>query len=143
MLKDILSISQEPGLYKLVSKNAKGVIVENLETQRRMPFYATARISALEDIAIFTEEDDMPLKDVFKAMHDKENGGEAISHKASKNELSAYFEEVVPTYDKERVYASDIKKAIQWYNILCKNNLLDFSEDAESTEEKTEEKKEN
>ncbi|WP_462281371.1 DUF5606 family protein [Salinivirga cyanobacteriivorans] len=128
MLKDILAITGEPGLYKLVSKTPKGVIVENIETGRRMPFYAAAKISALEDIAIFTEDDDLPLKDVFKAISDKENGGPSINHKSSKNELISYFQEVIPDYDEDRVYPNHIKKVINWYNLLQKHDMLDFSE---------------
>lgn len=141
MLKDILAITGESGLYKLVSKNAKGVIVENLETKRRMPYYTAAKISALEDIAIFTESEDVPLRQVFQSIFDKENGGQSISHKSSKEELTNYFETILPSYDKERVYPSDIKKAINWYNILQKNGLTDFSEPEKVEEEKVEENK--
>lgn len=136
MLKDILAITGEPGLYKLVSKNAKGVIVENIETKRKMPFYAAAKISALEDIAIFTETEDVPLRDVFQKIFEKEDGKSAISHKSPKDELTSYFETVLPEYDKDRVYPSDIKKAINWYNILQKNGLTDFSEKEEITDKK-------
>lgn len=140
MLKDILALTGEPGLYKLVSKNAKGVIVENIETKRRLPYYAAAKISALEDIAIFTESEDVPLRQVFKNIFEKENGGQAIAHKSSKEELAKYFEEVLPSYDKDRVYVSDIKKAINWYNILQKNGFTDFSEPLENEEKESEEK---
>ncbi|HKK59844.1 MAG TPA: DUF5606 domain-containing protein [Salinivirga sp.] len=136
MLKDILAITGEPGLYKLVSKTPKGVIVENIETGRRMPFYAAAKISALEDIAIFTEDDDLPLKDVFKAISDKENGGPSINHKSSKNELISYFQEVIPDYDEDRVYPNHIKKVINWYNLLQKHDMLDFSEPESEEEQK-------
>lgn len=129
MLKDILAISGEPGLFKLVSKTSKGIIVEHLETKKRMPTYATAKISALEDIAIFTEDSDVPLKDVYRKINEKENGGPAISHKAKPEELKRYFEEVLPDYDKERVYVSDIKKAVQWYNILHGLDMLNFEEE--------------
>ncbi len=144
MLKDILAISGEPGLFKLVSQAKNGIIVEHLENKKRMPAYATAKISALEDIAIFTEEDEVALHEVFKKIHTRESGGEALSHKSSSNELKAYFQEVLPDFDKERVYVSDIKKVLNWYNILQKLEMLDFSkveekEEKESLEETAEE----
>ncbi len=142
MLKDILAITGEPGLYKLVSKTPKGVIVENIETGKRMPFYAAAKISALEDIAIFTEDDDLPLKDVFKAISNKENGGPSINHKSSKNDLIAYFQEVIPDYDQERVYPNHIKKVINWYNLLQKHEMLDFSEEESKDKEENKDSEE-
>jgi hypothetical protein len=102
----------------------------------------------LEDIAIYTETGDVPLKEVFKAIFDKENGGVAISHKSSGNDLKKYFEEILPEYDQERVYVSDIKKVMLWYNILHEKEMLDFTEvkEDESTsvevQENTEEKSE-
>jgi hypothetical protein len=141
MLKDILSISGYGGLFKFISQGRNGIIVESLEDQRRMNASATAKISALEDIAIFTETEDIPLKDVFKAISEKENGGEAIKHKSSANELKSYFEEVLPDYDRDRVYVSDIKKVIQWYNILHKFDMLNFDEEEKEKEESKEETK--
>lgn len=141
MLKDILSISGYGGLFKFVSQGRTGIIVESLEDKKRMNASATAKISALEDIAIFTDTEDKPLKDVFKAIADKENGGESINHKSSADELKKYFEEILPDYDRDRVYVSDIKKVINWYNILQKYDLLNFDEEEESkAEEATEEK---
>lgn len=138
MLKGILAISGQPGLFKLLAESKNNIIVESLETGKRMPAYSTTKISALEDIAIYTDTDDVPLKDIFKAIYDKENGGKAISHKSSGNELKSYFEEVLPDYDKERVYVSDIKKVILWYTILHEKEMLDFSEEEESGDEKSE-----
>lgn len=144
MLKGILAISGQPGLYKLVAESKNNIIVESLETGKRMPAYSTSKISALEDIAIFTDGEDMPLKEVFKAISDKEDGGQAINHKSSSKELKEYFVEVLPEYDRERVYASDIKKVIMWYNILQKKEMLDFSEEEADgeTEDKSEENNE-
>jgi hypothetical protein len=129
MLKGILAISGQPGLFKMVAESKNNIIVESLETGKRMPAYSTSKISALEDIAIFTDTEDMPLKDVFKAISEKEDGGQAINHKSSSKELKDYFAEVLPEYDRERVYASDIKKVIMWYNILQEKEMLDFSEE--------------
>jgi hypothetical protein len=136
MLKDILSISGQSGLFKMVSSTKNGLIVENIEDKKRMPAYSTSKISALEDIAIFNQEgDDMPLGEVFKSIRTKENGGPAIDHKSENQKLKSYFEEVMPTYDHNRVYASDIKKVIQWYNLLQKCNMLDILDQTEEKEE--------
>ncbi len=129
MLKGILSITGQSGLFKLVAESKNNIIVESIETQKRMPVYSTVKVSALEDIAIYTEEGDKPLKEVFKAIFDIENGGPTVSHKSSNNELKAYFEKVIPDYDKDRVYISDIKKVLMWYNTLQENDMLDFNEE--------------
>ncbi len=136
MLKGILSISGQSGLYKMVAEAKNHIIVESLDTKKRMPVYSTVKVSALEDIAIYTLNEDLPLKEVFKSISDKENGGQTISSKVSGNELKAYFESVVPEYDKDRVYVSDIKKVILWYNTLQEKELLDFSKS--ETESETE-----
>lgn len=139
MLKGILAVSGHQGLFKHIAEAKNNIIVESLDTGKRMPVYASAKVSALEDIAIYTATSDVPLKDVFKAIHEKENGGETLSHKSSANDLKKYFEEVLPDYDKERVYVSDIKKVLLWYNQLHDKELLDFSEEeeAETQEENT------
>ncbi|MDB4584909.1 DUF5606 domain-containing protein [Draconibacterium sp.] len=133
MLKGILAISGQSGLFKLVAESKNNIIVESLDTHKRMPVYSSARVSALEDIAIYTETGDVPLKDIFKLITEKEQGDKALSHKSSGNELKAYFEEVVPDYDKDRVYLSDIKKVLLWYNTLQEKEMLDFSETEEET----------
>lgn len=143
MLKGILSISGQSGLFKLVAESKSNIIVESLENSKRMPVHSTSKVSALEDIAIYTENGDVPLKEIFKAISDKENGAAAISPKVSSNELKAYFEEVVPEYDRDRVYISDIKKVLLWYNILQEKELLDFSElEENNTEHKENDAKE-
>lgn len=134
MLKGILAISGQPGLFKLVAEAKNRIIVESLLTGKRMPASATAKISSLEDIAVYTKNSDMPLKDVLKKISDHESGGMAISAKSTDNELKKYFEVIVPDYDKDRVYISDIKKIILWYNILHEHELLDFSEVDENKE---------
>uniref|UniRef100_UPI003216D362 DUF5606 family protein n=1 Tax=uncultured Draconibacterium sp. TaxID=1573823 RepID=UPI003216D362 len=136
MLKGILAISGQSGLFKMVAESKNSIIVESLDTQKRIPVYSSAKVSALEDIAIYTNEGDVPLKDIFKSISDKEEGGAAISPKSSGNELKAYFEEVVPEFDKDRVYVSDIKKVLLWYNTLQEKDMLDFSEPEEDTDEK-------
>jgi hypothetical protein len=135
MLKGILAISGQSGLFKLVAESKNNIIVESIETKKRQPVYSTAKVSALEDIAIYTYEGDRPLKEIFKAISDEEDGGAAISHKVSGSELKAYFEGVVPDYDQDRVYVSDIKKVLMWYNTLQENDLLNFSEEEEGQDE--------
>lgn len=140
-LKDFFTISGKPGLYKFISKGRNNVmIVENLEDKKRTTAFASEKISSLNDIAVFTEKEDMALKDVFKTIHEKENGSASIKHKSSGNELKKYFEKVIPSYDRDRVYVSDIKKVVYWYNILQKLGLLDFSGDEDEKDEKDSEK---
>ncbi len=131
-LKGILSISGHRGLFKHISQTRVGIIVENLEDHKRMPAFATSKISALEDIAIYTEDGDIPLVDLFVKMREKENGGQALSSiKPTPEQYKSYFAEVLPNYDKERVYISDIKRAVLWYNIL---QSLDMLKDEPETE---------
>lgn len=142
MLKDILSISGHSGLFKYIKKSRNGIIVENLETKKRMNADATAQINALEDISIYTETEDMPLEKVFKAMYEHEGGKAAMNpKKASGKELKKYFQNVVPDFDQERVYNSDIKKIITWYNVLHRLDMLNFEEE-ESEQEKDKPKEE-
>lgn len=110
MLKGILAIGGQPGLYKLIAETKNHLIVESLETGKRMPAYTTAKISTLEDIAIFTETEEVPLKEIFQKISEKENGGPAIDHKAPADTLKAFFEEILPDYDRDRVYVSISKR---------------------------------
>lgn len=137
-LKGILAISGHGGLFKLVSQARNGIIVESLETKKRMPAYATSKISALEDIAIFTDDEDVHLKDVFKNIFNKENGGETISHKSKPDLMKKYFAEILPDYDRDRVYVSDMKRVFNWYNILHKHEMLTFEEETKEEAENTE-----
>ena len=136
MLKEILSISGKPGLQKLISNSSNAIIVESLIDGKRFPAYSNSKIIALEDISIYTEAEDMPLKEVFKRISAKENGKSALSHKEPTEKILAYFEEIVPEYDKERVYVSDMKKIIQWYNLLTEKGMLDLDEEAKEEEKK-------
>ena len=125
MLKGILSISGQAGLFKLVSQAKNSIIVESLIDGKRFPAYSTSRVSALEDISIYTEEGDVKLSEILLKIYAHTNGGEAPTAKASAQELKNYFESVVPNYDKDRVYVSDIKKVLSWYNLLASKNLID------------------
>lgn len=135
MLKGILSVSGQSGLFKMVAESKNNIIIESLETLKRMPVHSTSKVSALEDIAIYTENGDVPLKEIFKVIFDTENGGPAINPKATAFELKSYFEKIVPKYDKDRVYISDIKKVLLWYNTLQSKNLIHFSEEEDKNEE--------
>jgi len=123
-LKDILAISGEGTLFRFIAQGKNAVIVENLETGRRFSAGATVRVSALDEIAIFTTGEDMPLGKVMNKIWEKEKGGETLSHKLPDAELREYFALVLPDYDRDRVYSSDIRKVLHWYNILHKLNLL-------------------
>ena len=135
MLKGILSISGHGGLFKLVAEAKNNIIVESLSTKKRMPAYSSSKISSLEDIAIFADSGDIPLKDVFKNIHELENGGASIDPKSANNDLKAYFAKVLPDYDRDRVYVSDMKKVIMWYNELHANNMVVFEEEEAGTNE--------
>ena len=124
----------KPGLFKLIAQNKGGVVVESLLDGKRTSIPATANVSSLGDIAIYTYEEEVPLRDVFKAMAAVTEGKQALSHKSSKNELEDFFGEVLPKFDQERVYASDIKKVVQWFNILVKNDLLAMLDEEEAAE---------
>lgn len=137
MLQTILAISGKPGLYKLVSRAKNSLIVEVLDdTHRRMPAFATDRITSLADIAMYTETDDVPLHKVLTSMKNLEEGKtSALDYKkASGDELREYFAKILPDFDRDRVHNSDIKKLIQWYNILISNGISDFDEEMTPTE---------
>jgi len=137
-LKNILSISGKSGLFKLIKQSHNGLIVESFETKRRIQVFASAQISTLEDIAVFSEGGEIQLKEVFRNIYRKENGGASISHKSSANELKLYFEQILPAYDRDRVYVSDMKRVFKWYNALQAKGLVDLNED---TKDETEESK--
>ena len=125
-LKDILAISGQPGLFRYVAQSRNGFIVESLLDGKRMNASASSRMSALTEISMFTEGEDIALADVFTRMYEYNSGKEGLSHKESADKLKAYFGEVLPEYDRERVHVSDIKKALAWYNILVAAGLKEF-----------------
>ncbi len=130
----IISVTGKPGLYQVVSQSKNAIIVESLIDQKRIAINTAQNVSLLENIAIYTYEEDVPLLNIFKSMYEKTEGKEAISHKESAKKLEAFFAEVLPDYDAERVYTSNIKKVIQWYNALVKGGM-DFSKIEATTEE--------
>ena len=139
-LDKILAISGKPGLYEIVTQTRTGAVVQSLIDKKRITVGAHSNISILSEIAIYTLTEEVPLKDVLKKIKDKENGEQtSISHKDGKDTLEEYFFEVLPDYDEDRVYASDIKKIVQWYNLLQKHDLLSaLDEDASVVAEEEE-----
>ena len=134
-LDKILAISGKPGLYELKAQTRSGFLAESLIDGKKLSVGMRHNVSVLNEIAIYTYAEEVPLREIFNTIKEKENGGEAISHKVSKNELESYFSEILSEYDEDRVYTSDMKKVIQWYNLLHKKGLLNFDAVAVSEEE--------
>ena len=137
MLETILAIAGKPGLYRLVNRGNRSLIVETIDkAKKRMPAFGTDRIISLADIAMYTDNEEVPLRQVLKNMLEKEGGKKASIDvkKASKDELAAYVGEVLPNFDRDRVFPSDMKKLVQWYDILVENGLTDFDEALKETE---------
>lgn len=136
-METILSIAGKPGLYRLVSRGKQNLIVEALdETKKRMPAFSTDRVISLADIAMYTDAEDIPLWKVLKSLGEKSQSKECTLNykKASGKELREFFAEILPDFDRDRVHDSDIKKLIQWYNILVKNGITDFEKTLAPTE---------
>ena len=128
-LDKILSISGKPGLYKLLTQTRSGFVGESLLDGKRLSVGIRNNVSVLSEIAIYTLEEEIPLREVFQKIKEKEKGAKtSVSHKDDKLKLEEYFFEVLPNYDEDRVYPSDIKKIVQWYNILVDNGVTNFSE---------------
>ncbi len=126
-LREILAISGQPGLYKYIAQSRTGVIVESLLDGKRMNTSATSRVSALTEISMFTEGEDIALAEVFTRMYAHTGGKQGISPKSSNDELKAFFAAVLPEYDRERVHVSDIKKAVAWFNTLVEAGFTEFN----------------
>ncbi len=132
MLRTILSISGKPGLYKLISRGKNMLIVEALDgSKKRQPIYSTDKVISLGDIAMYTDNEEVPLNEVLNNVKSKENGNlvQLDTKKVSGKELHDYMSEVLPNYDKDRVYPNDIKKLVSWYNILINNGIKDFTKE--------------
>jgi hypothetical protein len=134
ILKDILSISGQPGLFRFIAQGKNAIIVEHLETKKRSSASGTAKVSSLEDIAIFSTTEDVPLGKVFDLIFEEANGGAAVDPKADNDVIKNWFEKVLPDYSKDKVYVSDIRKVAAWYNILQKLDLLVKEENKEGEE---------
>ena len=138
-LDKILAISKKPGLYKLITQSRGGFIAESLLDKKRISINISSNVSVLSEIAIYTLSEEIPIKTVFSKIFEKENGNlTSISPKASKDDLEAYFFSVLSDYDEDRVYASDIKKVLSWYNLLNEHKFFDFKIKTPVLEEKEE-----
>ena len=137
MFERIITVSGKPGLYRLISSGRNMFVVEAIDaTHKRMPVYNSDKIVMLDDIAIYTDTEEVPLREVFAKIYEKENGVLSIDLKmATPEELVEYFEGIMPDYDRERVYLTHIKKMFSWYNILVANGVVDFKVEEEQTEE--------
>ncbi len=136
MLETILAISGKPGLYRLISRGNRSLIVETLDAQKkRMPAFGADKVISLADIAMYTDEKEVPLREVLNAIKEKESGKPTTIdyRKASKDDRCAFLGEALPNYDRDRIYPADVKKLIQWYNILIENDLTDFDEALQET----------
>ena len=140
-LSKILSISGKPGLFTLISQAKSGALIESLLDGKRQTAFANAKISSLQDISIFTIDDDIPLVKVFQEIYKKEDGKDCIDPKSDSKKLIAYMKEIVPNFDSERVYVSDMKKLFTWYNLLNSNGLIDLKEENEAEIENQSEQK--
>ena len=135
-LEKILSIGGKPGLFQLLTQTRSGFVAESLLDKKRITVNAQSNVSVLSEIAIYTLEEEIPLGVVFEKIQLKEKGGKtSVGHKDDKLKLEEYFFEILPDYDEDRVYASDIKKVIQWYNILHDQGITQFRSDSEDTQE--------
>lgn len=139
MLKEILYVSGKPGLYKMVSQGKNLMVIESLSDGKRIPVFSSDKLVYLKDIAIFTENGEIPLSEVFEKIKVKENGAKcAVDAKSGNEKLVQYLEEILPDYDKNKVYPSDIRKLINWYNILVEAKLTDFATSETETGDKVE-----
>lgn len=137
----ILSIAGRPGLWEIKAQTRNGVVAQSLLDGKKLPVNIQNNISILAEIAIYTYTEEVPLREVFQKIADKNNFEQTISHKSSKNELEEFFQEILPEYDEDRVYTSDIKKIIQWYNLLIEKGVKDFTkQEAEEVTESEEDK---
>ncbi|HHU47394.1 MAG TPA: DUF5606 domain-containing protein [Bacteroidales bacterium] len=128
-LSKILSITGKNGLFKLISQTKTNFIVEALSDGKRFAEFSHTGVAILDNISIYTEVEDLPLTKVFQLIYQKEEGKPIAEISSDKSKLKSYFEEVLPNYDKERVYVSNIKKVLQWYNILIEHQLIDLVEE--------------
>ena len=137
-LEKLIVVTGKPGIFKISAQTKSGLLVESLQENKRFPIQNIHNVSSLNDIAIYTYEEEVPLREVFKSIHKKEAGKKTIHHKESKKVLTDFFEEILPNYDVERVYPSNIKKIVQWYNLLVDAKFdfatLDKKEDSQEEE---------
>jgi len=137
-LTDIITISGKPGLHTIIGQTKSNVIVESIADGKRFPTFSSNRISALKDISIYTNDGEASLSDIYQKIYEKESGKECISHNEPTDKLYTYLEEILPDYDKDQVYTSDVKKLFQWYNLLHKADKLKLTDSDDKADDKAE-----
>lgn len=138
-IKDFIAISGQPGLYKMISQGKSLLIAENLLTGQRIPVHGSAQVSSMEEIAVFTDTEDKPLKEIFLEIYQKEEGKTIMDPKKSTDDqIRSYFATILPAYDRKKVYVSDMKKIYTWYNILVTSGKIDWTPDEQPKEEEEE-----
>jgi len=134
-LTGIISIAGQPGLYKLVAQSKNGIIIEGLADKKRTNIYSTTKVSTLADIGMYTSGDDKPIEEIMTSVFEKEKGGPCVNSKADDKEIISYFTQILPDYDKERVYVSNMRKLFNWYTILQSTGNLKEKEAGKEGEE--------
>lgn len=140
-ISDVLAISGKPGLFKILASSSKNLVVESMLDGKRSSIPGTLRVSSLSDITMYTINEDVPLREIIKSMYDKNKGKAAISHNSSPQEVKDFVDSVVEDLDHDRVYASDLRKLVQWYNLLISQKALPFEEEEEKEDGKSDDKK--
>ena len=140
-ISDVLAISGKPGLFKILASSSKNLVVESMLDGKRSSIPGTLRVSCLSDITMYTINEDVPLREIIKSMYDKNKGKAAISHNSSPQEVKDFVDSVVDDLDHDRVYASDLRKLVQWYNLLISQKALPFEEEEEKEDGKSDDKK--
>jgi hypothetical protein len=136
-LEGIINVSGKPGLFKVISRSSNNVIIESLIEKKRTAIYSHNQANLLDEIGIYTYNDTIPLSEIFTEIAKKTNCGPSINHKSSKTELTNYFRDILPEYDEERVYISDIKKVIQWYNSMQSLKMIKLEKTKKKESKKT------
>ena len=140
-ISDVLAISGKPGLFKILASSSKNLVVESMLDGKRSSIPGSLRVSSLSDITMYTINEDVPLREIIKSMYDKNKGKAAISHNASPQEVKDFVDSVVDDLDHDRVYASDLRKLVQWYNLLISQKALPFEEEEDKEDGKSDDKK--
>jgi len=135
-ISDVLAISGKPGLFKILASSSKNLVVESMIDGKRSSIPGSLRVSSLSDITMYTIEEDVPLREILKSMFDKNNGKPALSHNSAPQEVKDFIDSVVNDLDHGRVYASDLRKLVQWYNLLISQKALPFEEEEEKEDDK-------
>jgi len=135
-ISDVLAISGKPGLFKILASSSKNLVVESMIDGKRSSIPGSLRVSSLSDITMYTLDEDVPLRDILKTMFDKNKGKPSLSHNSAPQEVKDFIDSVVKDLDHERVYASDLRKLVQWYNLLISQKALPFDEEEEKEDDK-------